>query len=373
MAAPHPQRELDRLDKQLASKDPGQLFAIQGPCRWFRDQALDKLRNRFAKQGQIIDFDGKESGASQSDVGGFLMDLRTPDLFGASKMLLLRQGERVLKTHGKLFVELLDHIVPGNQLVLDVNKLDGRTAFGKSVKKAGGSFEFRNLYDKPFRDHEPASSAEIVRWLADRARTMGLTLTAEAALFVVQVVGSEPALLVGELERLAPLFEGKKIGPGELRSQLTTSFGSTQFELVEALLDGDLKAALRSLNALEREGLRDKEGKRLESGAVFPMVASWLSTCLGNLTQARAEVDGGDSPGAAASRHGGFFRERFERQLRRHDRSSLALLHEALIRGERRLRTTGEDPILLLERLILEALARRGRTSLMGQGELRAW
>ena len=373
MAAPHPQREMDRLVRQLESGDPGQVFVIQGQSRWFRDQALDRLRARFGKQAQIVDFDGKESGAAQADVGAFLLDLRTPDLFGATKLLLLRQGERVLKTHGKLFGELLDHIVPGNVLVLDVGKLDGRTAFAKKIKKAGGAYEFRNLYDRPFRDDEPANSAEVVRWLADRAKAVGLAFTHDAALFVVQVVGSEPALLMGELERLVPLFEGRKIGPAELRSQLTTSFGSSQFELVEALLDGDLKAALRSLNALEREGLRDKEGKRMDAGAVFPMVASWLGTCLGNLMEARAEVDRGESPATAAQRHGGYFRERFERQLRRSDRESLGRLHDALIRGERRLRRSGEEPILLLERLILESLARRGRTSLMGQGELRAW
>ncbi|MFQ5503302.1 MAG: DNA polymerase III subunit delta [Planctomycetota bacterium] len=352
----NPQRELDRLEGILGSEERPPLWTICGASRWFRDRALARLREALGQDAALVELDGNDSGGDQGRVAEFLMDLRTADLFRTRKALFLRGGDKWLKAHGKLLAECLTKMASGNSLVIEVTRLDGRTTLARRLKRQGVWFEFRRLYDKPFRASEPPWTAELVRWVGERARARGVEMDAEAAWFVVQVVGSEAAKLEAELERIGPALRGDVATPELLRPLLTISFDSTQFELVDALLAGDRKLAWRALVALSREGLRDRDGKPMDPGAVFPMVSSWLLANVAKLIEARAEVDNGGSIQEAAARHGGYFRERFEEQLARHDRESLGRVHQAVLRAERRLRLSGEDPAVLLERLAAEIL-----------------
>ena len=354
MAAPNPEREFERLEKVLASAASPQVFLIHGVSRWFRGRALDLLRHAFEAGSDLIEVDARVTGSRDEDLSLFLMDLRTQNLFAGRKVLLLRNGETWLS----FLAPSLTGIAKGNVLVIDVDKMDGRTKLARQLKSMGGVFEFRNLYDRPFRDEAPRDSAEIVLWIVDRARKKKIGLSPDAALFMLEVVGSEPALLEGELERLAPIFEHKNVQASELRSQLSISFGSSQFEFVDALLGQDLRAALRSLSALYREGLRTKDGQKLEASAVFPMLCSWLDMCLAKLSEAMFCLESGESMAEVVARYGGFFKDRFEKQLRSLDLPCLARMHDALLRAERRLRVSAEEPQILLERMLLEALAK---------------
>ncbi len=354
MAAPNPELEFRRLEKICGGDSPPGLVLIRGSSRWFRDRALARLRELWKEAGEFQELDGEEVGEDGRRVSEFLLDLRTASLFSGARFLLLRHAERILRRFGEAFLETVEKTAKGNRLIVEVAKLDGRSKLARSFRERGEVFEFRDLYTKPFDARKPPASAEIVRWVTDRGAAHGLSLGPEAALFLVTVVGGDPGRIDGELSRLSSAGLSKRPGPEDLRVSLQVSFGASQFDLVDAVLEGDLPAALRANRALYQEGLRDREGKRIEPSAVFPLVSSWMHTCLAKLRAARDEVDSGSSISEAAARHGGFFRDRFAGQLRRHDRASLARLGEALLRAEVRLRTMGEDPELLLERWISE-------------------
>ncbi len=370
MASPNPEKELARLDDLLRGDCP-RVLLLQGPARWFRDRALAAVRSTLGRSGDVIELDGNESGGAAAEAATFLMDLRSPSLFGGGRVLLLRNAERWLKQHGAVLADTLSRIVSGNTLVLLVSKIDGRTALAKRIRKHGAVFEFRNLYEKPFGHGRAGTSAEIVQWLVARGRTHGVTLDPGAALFMVEVVGADPGALDGELVRLGPTLSGGRVSADTLRGALTVSFGSTQFELVDAILDRDARLALRSLRAMFREGLRDKDGKLIERSAIFPMASAWLRQSLGKLLEARAALDAGAPRGSVVAQFGGYFRERFERQLGRRSTHELIDILGALRRAERRLRATGEESEVLLERLVCETLLpiRHGLASL----ETRRW
>ena len=352
MAAPNPEKELQRLAKILAAKQRPPVLALQGPAQWFKGRAIDGIRGLG---GDLTELDGQDGAASGQDAAAFLMDLRTASLFGGHRTLLLRNAERWLKSHGKALADVVEKIAPGNLLVLVANKLDGRSALVKRIKKIGEVFEFRQLYEKAF-EGRPATSSEVVQWLVARAKTHGLQLDAGAALFWVDLVGGDPGTLDGEVERLQPLLAGSRVTPERLRGVLEVRFGSTQFELVDAIVGADAKLALRSLRGLQREGLRDRDGKPIEKSATFPIVSSWLMQTLQKLLEARIELDAGAPRGAVVAQYGGYFKDRFARQLDRRSRAELVALLAALRRAERRLRLSGEDGNLLLERLVFESL-----------------
>lgn len=356
MAAPNPEKELARLRKLLQSEQRPAVLVLQGPAQWFVQRGVRAIRDAVGQDGDITELDGAESSVSAAEAGQFLVDLRTPSLFGGQKVLLLRSGERWLRVHQKSLAETVERIAKGNMLVIALHKLDGRSALAKRIKKIGGVFDFRALYEKPFGDRGSPTGAEIVQWLVQRAKKYKLGFDPRTALFMTEVVGSDPAVLDSELARLAPTLGPGTVRADLLRGTLSVHFSSSQFELVDAILDGDSRAAFRSHRALFREGLRDKDGKPIERGAVFPLVTAWLSSSLGKLLQARVEIESGEARSIVVGRYGGYFKDRFDRQLGRTSSERLYAILRALRRAERRLRRSGEEPELLLERLLCECL-----------------
>ncbi len=370
MAAPNPLKETKRLQALLRSGKLPKVFVLLGQDAWFRGQALSLVRQALpggASGENRVELDGLDrESQSHEKVQDFLMDLGMADLFGGGKVLVLRNASKLVTQFGKALLQVLDHMAPGNSLIIEAERLDGRSSVARKLKKTCAWFDFRRLYDKPF-GNRPPQGAELVQWVQEHSRSKGLRLDPNSALFLTEVCGSDPGVLDGELTRLASLVKTKNPTPKEMRSILTTAFESTQFELVEALLEKDLVRSLRSLRALETQGLRDRDGKRLDAGAVFPMVTAWLSSTLEKGFIAMRQREEGRSFEEVVQEHGGYFKERFASWFRRHDRKSLERMQAALVRAETRLRSMGEDPIILLEQMLREVLLHPRRHILEGE------
>ena len=370
MAAPNPLKETKRLQALLGSGKVPKVFVLLGQDAWFRGQALAMVRKALpggAAGENRVELDGLDRESQNHEkVQDFLMDLGMADLFGGGKVLILRNASRWVTQYGKSLLEALDRMAPGNSLIIEADRLDGRSSVARKLKKASAWFDFRRLYDRPF-GNRPPQGAELVQWVQEHSRTKGIRLDPNSALFLTEVCGSDPGILDGELTRLAGLVESKNPTPQEMRSILSAAFESTQFELVEALLEKDLIRSLRSLRALETQGLRDRDGKRLEAGAVFPMVMAWLSSTLEKGFVALRQREEGRSFEEVVQEHGGFFKERFASWFRKHDRQSLERIQAALVRAETRLRSMGEDPIILLEQMLREVLLQPRRHILEGE------
>jgi len=371
VAAPNPLKEWNRLRALLRSGEFPKIFVILGQDPWFRGRALDLVRRTLpggADGGEgRVELDGLDrESLNREMVQNFLMDLGMSDLFGGGKVLIVRNASKWMTQYGKSLLSILDHMALGNSLILEAERLDGRSSVARKLKKESAWFEFRRLYDRPFGNRPPHAS-ELVQWVQEHGRSKGLQLDPHSALYLTEVCGPSLGILDGELTRLAGLVETKNPTPGEMRSILTTAFESTQFEFVEALLEKDLVRGLRSLRAMETQGLRDRDGKRMDGGAVFPMVTAWLSSTLEKGFAALSQREEGRSFEEVVQEHGGYFKERFASWFRKHDRRSLERIQAALVRAEQRLRSMGEEPIVLLEQMLRDVLLQPRRRILEGE------
>jgi DNA polymerase III subunit delta len=89
-------------------------------------------------------------------------------------------------------------------------------------------------------------------WLRQRAELDGLTVTEQAARLLVQWVGEDPALLLGEVRKaaLAGGPDNRGVGEAEVRAVVGEHRVSAVFELTRALERRDLGLALRTLDGL---------------------------------------------------------------------------------------------------------------------------
>jgi DNA polymerase-3 subunit delta len=92
----------------------------------------------------------------------------------------------------------------------------------------------------------------LEEWLRQRAQLDGLTVSEGAARLLVQWVGDDPALLVGEVRKaaLAGGPDNPNVGEAEVRAVVGEHRVSGIFDLTRALERRDLALALRTLDGL---------------------------------------------------------------------------------------------------------------------------
>ena len=92
----------------------------------------------------------------------------------------------------------------------------------------------------------------LEEWLRQRAQVDGLVVTEEAARLLVQWVGEDPGLLLGEVRKaaLAGGPDNRGVGEAEVRAVVGEHRVSAVFDLTRALERRDLGQALRTLDRL---------------------------------------------------------------------------------------------------------------------------
>ncbi len=396
MAAPHPDKELDRLQKLGRTGLPA-VVVLSGAGAYFRTAAVEAVLAMVPAQAELLTIDGQgtavrglrstdagdgtdpnddersdgEAAESAGDGDGDgagavdeptqhcadLQPLAGGGLFARTAFVVIRRGERWLRRYAAAVAAFLPRIRSGSVLVVETQMLDKRTRFAKELGQVGAVFDFRELYDTPFGRPDRPLEGEVVQWVTAQARKLGIPLTPESALLLTAQIGKNPGDLLAELQQLALRIgadpKRRALGPDDLRGKLTCSFESTPFELAEAVLSGDRRRALRSLHAMFARGVKQRDGKRMDQGGLFPFATSWLFQATGQVYEGRLLLDQGvplrDIP-AGVGVHG--FTDRYQEQVRtnplpRLEHGLLAVLH-----CQREKRLCGEDDLVLLERLL---------------------
>jgi DNA polymerase III delta subunit len=388
MAVPNPEDELQRLGKLLQKGLPP-VVLVTGVNDPFRAEAVDRALTAIGEDVDLRVLDAWEERASggggsddsvegDDDGGGDdgaaadaaagracaeLQDLRGGGLFARASYLVVRRGSGWWQRHAESAAALLPRFGKGCGLLVEAPKLDKRKKAAqqlvKQVADAGGYFEFRELYDLPFDRSRGPLEGELCKWLVARAQKLGVPLTPEAAWLVVMQVGKATPELLAELQRLRDRIgadpKRKPLAPADLRGQLTCSFGSTPFELAEAVLADDRRAAWRSARAMFDRGVRAKDGKQMDAAGVLPFAASWLHGQFAAALEGRQLLDAGVSERDVAQKCGVFqFVDRFLATIRRHPAARLRRGLLAVHACQRLVRLTGEEPDALLERFLAQ-------------------
>jgi DNA polymerase III delta subunit len=247
--------------------------------------------------------------------------------------------------------------------LLESAKIDKRkkvaAALVKQLVALGQVFEFRELYELPYdRDRGPMDG-ELCKWVLQVSKKLGVPLEAESALLLIAQVGKAPGELAAELERLRDQFGSDTVraplAPKDLVGKLTVSFASTPFEFAEAVLCGKRQAAQRSLTAMFARGVKQQDGKTMDSGGLLPFTSSWLFREIGKVYEGRLLLDRGvsmrDLPKQAGVHQ---FADRFLEQVKCNSIEQLNRGVMALHACQRKSRMIGEDADVLLERFLAQ-------------------
>lgn len=371
MAVPNPALELKRLDTLVRGGLPP-IVLVHGASEFFRTKAIERLLSAVPKDAELRTVDGAEVRGNEdadddADAGAatvpVLQDLRGGGLFASATIVAVRRGANWWKKHSASVAEIAPKIQQGSSLLVEAPKLDKRkkaaaTLF-KQLAADGAVFEMRDLYDMPYDRARGPLEGELCKWVGQVSKKLGVPLTPESAWLVISQVGKSPAELLGELERLRDQMGSDPVrgalAPKDLAGKLTVSFESTPFEFAEAVLGGDRRSAQRSLAAMFQRGVKQQDGKAMDSGGVLPFTTSWLFRQISVVYEGRILFDSGTSMRDIPSRCGvRQFADRFVEQVKQNDQEQLQRGITALNACLRKSRILGEDGEALLERFLAQ-------------------
>jgi len=206
--------------------------------------------------------------------------LTVPFFGGSGKLVWLKsatflsdsvmgRSETVTTAVEKLLAVLEKGLPEGITFLLSAIDPDKR----RTAYKTLGKLAAVHLHDKP--DFGWGSTeADVVDWVADRARAAGLRLNGEAAAVLAARVGAETRQIDNEIEKLALTFgTDVALTVEQIRELVPATRAGGIFDLSNALAKRDLRLCLDTLDQLFRQG---EKAVGILLAAVMPTVRNLL-------------------------------------------------------------------------------------------------
>lgn len=224
-----------RLSKELSPPDAGDFSndIIQGTaenaehCAQIVKQVIDAL--------QTLPFFG----------GGKLVWLKNANFLGDNQI-----GKSHAATSGfESILDCAENLPSDIRLLISANAVDKRRTSYKRLQKIA---DLRVL-DKPDTS-KTGWEDEVIPQIERRARELGVSFTTEAVEVLVQLAGEDTRQLESEIEKLSLFVGDRKISVEDVRDLVPLNRAGVVFELGNALGKRDLRRALELVRTLLFQG-----------------------------------------------------------------------------------------------------------------------
>lgn len=221
------------------------LYLLYGPDEFARSEALAALCAQLPRDLADLNtttLDGRklkvETLAGACEAMPFLTDHRLVIVIDALKHSKAGKERDELRAY-------IERIPPTCKLVfVEGDEVDKRSAIFTYLKKAGNVQEF-----------QPRSGSDLLRWLRDRAASLGVRLDTPAAQHLVDYAGNAGRALATELDKLASYVgQGGTITPAVIDLLVQDRQEQNLFAFIDDLSLRRRGAALRGIHALLEEG-----------------------------------------------------------------------------------------------------------------------
>lgn len=221
------------------------LYLLHGPDEFARSEALARLRAAYPPDVadlNISTLEGRklkiEALAAACEAHPFLHDRRMVIVSDALKQAKAGKDRDDLRAY-------LEQVPPICDLIfVEQDDVDRRSVLFTYLKKAGEVLEFL-----------PMEGGELQRWLAERAKLLGVRLDGAAAQHLVDLAGNDTRTLVNELAKLASYVgRGGRVTAPVVDLLVQDSQEQNLFAFIDDLSARRVGAALRGARGLLEDG-----------------------------------------------------------------------------------------------------------------------
>lgn len=225
--------------RRLQNNQLAPLYLFEGKESYLRDRALKKLL-KAAVDESVRDFNYAAISVTQGDLDEALALAQQFPMISPRRMVVVTGFETI--SDDKQLDLLKDYLrspVETTALVFVSDALDNRRNIASLLRKSCEVVTFDPLDEKE----------AVPRWVHGYVAQSGGFIEPQAAAYLAGMVGGDLLRLSNELDKLL-LYAGKKgrIGKAEIDELVRYSRELSNFDLTDAIVDGDRKRALTLLD-----------------------------------------------------------------------------------------------------------------------------
>lgn len=227
---------------------------LSGGQRHLKQSALAVLKKNVIGDDDtsLTKFIGREA-----DLQSVTDELRTISMWSDRRLVIVEDADDFVTKYRSGLEKYVERPARKSVLVLDVKSWPKTTRLAKQVAKEGLDVECTEL-----------KGQQLFKWLQDTARdSYQQTLSRDATVLLVELVGEELGMLDQELSKLASYVgAGGKIEAKDVQTLVGGWRTETTWAMTDAVRDGDLAFAIDALDQLLVAG---EAGPKLLGGISF--------------------------------------------------------------------------------------------------------
>ncbi len=341
---------------------PGPVTVLVGQEEFFKRGVVEHLLARVLGNARPAGSFTETTPKSAADVRAALIDLQTPSFLASTQVVWLRDPSKHIADVQDELLAALDHGFSCGYLVIDFDRLDGRTKFAKAITGASAAIECRRLWDTPppWKAGAAPYDTELHQWVVKHAARIGVKLTPPLAGELVACTGNAPGVIDQELKKLLDrLGKGGTPTAEQIHTLVPDTRRDTVFALVDHTINGEARDAYATLERLLRLGHVIDGKLMLDAASIAQVTLGAFSKRLRVLRRAERLGTAERPPGAEALAAAGIATRpqapAIIAQLRRMHGAALDATFTLLLEADRALkgRRGDIDPGLVLEKLVL--------------------
>lgn len=315
------------------------IYFLAGEERLLSDRVVTALRS-VVLADSVAEFNHDQVSAGEVKAGQVLQLARTVPMMGARRLVEVRDAEAMNAAEMEKLLPYVEAPVDSTVLLFHATKSDLRLKFFKALDREGYLFRFESVRGAP-----------LLRFLDSEAKRLGARLGGGVAELLVELVGPDFLALSSAVEKLC-LFvgEGGQVTAEHVDAIVAQTRQAVIFELTDAVGEGNVSLALRSLESL-------RQGGEPEQRVVF-MIARQIRM----IWRALEALHAGIPPSGLAGVLGvpPFVAQKVAAQAKRFDLPTIEAAHAQIHQADKDLKSLRLPRHLLLERLILGLCLARG-------------
>jgi len=262
---------LRSLKPEARAPDP--VYYLHGDEDVLKDEALRALTAR-AVEAAARDFNVDTRSTADLDAAALRTLVDTPPLLAQTRVVVLR-GIEQMRRGSKLRQELLRYLAAPNPTTMLI-----------LVQSAGEELDPELARLATAVAVEPLPPERVVRWVAHRAKQVGLEMEPEAIALLVETAGPSLGALAQELDKLAAVTAGRTATREDVATLAGVRRGQTMHDLADAALERRAADAARLVEPVLEQ-----------AGVTGVRILTTLGTAVIGTALARAELDRGTPRG----------------------------------------------------------------------------
>lgn len=302
------------------------VVTITGPNDYLRQQELTRRISDFVAEYDdmaVERFDGEEASADR-----ICEALQSLPFLSARKLVVLREPGKQ-KAFAENIGDILADIADSNDVLIYEPKLDKRSTYYKTLKKA-----------TDFQEYTGLDARDLASWAVEYSKQQEGSLSLADASFLVNRLGPNQQLLQSELQKLLTI--NPQISRQTIELLVEPTPQSTIFELLETAFNG------RTLRAFEL--YKEQRALKVEPQAIIAMLAWQLHI----LAVVKAGGNRGVDEIAQTAKLSPFVVRKSQAMARRLELSRIKALIADLLRLDVQLKQSSLDADEALQHYLLE-------------------